>query len=149
MGSVTLHCHYCHTLTVTVTLCDMIIFTLFITAVAGVDIDVSTRNITMQPRQGLMRNLTITPRETRQVPALACGSRASLQNGEEVTLESPNYPGRYPNKALCKWVLVVPAGEEVQVYCESFHVKRGTFLGLVRTVGMEGLMEESHSLVLQ
>merc|ERR1712112_11873 len=109
------HSHYCHTSTVTVTLCDMIIFTLFLTAVAGLDIDVST-----------MRNLTITPRETRQVPALACGSRANLQNSEEVTLESPNYPDPYPNRAKCKWVLVVPAGEEVQVYCESFHIEPAT-----------------------
>merc|ERR1712002_83493 len=126
MGSVTLS--HCHTLTVTVTLCDMIIFTLFLTAVAGLGIDVSSRNITIQPRLGLMRNLTITPRETRQVPALACGSRANLQNGEEVTLESPNYPDQYPNRAKCKWVPVVPAGEEVQVYCESFNVERGDFL---------------------
>merc|ERR1712002_893069 len=111
------YCHYCHTLTVTVTLCDMIIFTLFLTAVAGLDIDVST-----------MRNLTITPRDVRQVPALPCRSRANLNNGEEVTLESPNYPDQYPNRAKCKWVLVVPAGEEVQVYCESFHIERGDFL---------------------
>merc|ERR1712180_503438 len=54
-------------LTVTISLCDMIIVALLITAVAGLDRDVST-----------MRNLTITPRKMRQVPALPCGSRADF-----------------------------------------------------------------------
>jgi len=95
----------------------MIIVCLLITAVAGLDRDVST-----------MRNLTITPRKMRQVPALPCGSRADVNDDEEVTLESPNYPGPYPNRAECRWTLMVPAGKEVQVYCESFHVERGDIL---------------------
>merc|ERR1712243_168678 len=111
-------------LTVTIPVCDMIIFALLITAVAGLDRDVSTmRNLTMTPR-----NLTMTPREIQQVPALPCGSRAYLDEDEEVTLESPNYPNLYPNRAKCKWTLMVPAGKEVQVYCESFHIERGDFL---------------------
>merc|ERR1711962_397954 len=104
-------------LTVTISLCDMIIVALLITAVAGLDRDVST-----------MRNLTMTPRGMRQVPALPCRSRASLEEDEEVTLESPNYPNLYPSRARCKWILMVPAGKEVQVYCESFHIERGAFL---------------------
>merc|ERR1712180_396722 len=104
-------------LTVTISLCDMIIVALLITVVAGLDRDVST-----------MRNLTITPRKMRQVPALPCGSRADLDEDEEVTLESPNYPNEYPSRAKCKWILMVPAGKEVQVYCESFHIERGAFL---------------------
>merc|ERR1712180_110139 len=104
-------------LTVTISLCDMIIVALLITVVAGLDRDVST-----------MRNLTITPRKMRQVPALPCGSRADLDEDEEVTLESPNYPRPYPNRARCRWTLMVPAGKEVQVYCESFHIERGDFL---------------------
>merc|ERR1712240_443392 len=111
-------------LSVTIPLCDMIIFALFITAVAGLDRDFSTmRNLTMTPR-----NLTMTPREMRQVPALPCGSRADLNEDEEVTLESPNYPNLYPNRAKCSWSLMVPAGKEVQVYCESFHIEKGDFL---------------------
>merc|ERR1711962_518377 len=102
---------------VTISLCDMIIVALLITAVAGLDRDVST-----------MRNLTITPRKMRQVPALPCGSRADVNDDEEVTLESPNYPRPYPNRAECRWTLMVPAGKEVQVYCESFHVERGDIL---------------------
>merc|ERR1711962_954511 len=104
-------------LTVTISLCDMIIVCLLITAVAGLNRDVST-----------MRNLTITPRKMRQVPALPCGSRADVNDDEEVTLESPNYPRPYPNRAECRWTLMVPAGKEVQVYCESFHVERGDIL---------------------
>merc|ERR1712098_293090 len=104
-------------LSVTISQCDMIIVALLITAVAGLDRDVST-----------MRNLTITPRKMRQVPALPCGSRADLNEDEEVTLESPNYPNLYPNGAKCSWSLMVPAGKEVQVYCESFHIERGDFL---------------------
>merc|ERR1712114_142710 len=111
-------------LSVTIPLCDMIIFAVLITAVAGLDRDFSTmRNLTMTPR-----NLTMTPREMRQVPALPCGSRADLDEDEEVTLESPNYPNLYPNRAKCRWTLMVPAGKEVQVYCESFHIERGDFL---------------------
>merc|ERR1712112_399109 len=104
-------------LSVTISLCDMIIVALLITAVAGLDRDVST-----------MRNLTMTPRKMRQVPSLPCGSRADLDEDEEVTLESPNYPNLYPNRAKCRWTLMVPAGKEVQVYCESFHIEKGDFL---------------------
>merc|ERR1712177_83863 len=104
-------------LSVTISQCDMILVALLITAVAGLDRDVST-----------MRNLMITPRKMRQVPALPCGSRADLNEDEEVTLESPNYPNLYPNRAKCRWTLMVPAGKEVQVYCESFHIVRGDFL---------------------
>merc|ERR1712243_448696 len=111
-------------LTVTIPVCDMIIFAVFITAVAGLDRDVSTmRNLTITPR-----NLTITPRGMRQVPALPCRSKAVLDEDEEVTLESPNYPNPYPSRAKCKWILTVPAGKEVQVYCKSFHIERGAFL---------------------
>merc|ERR1712112_604265 len=104
-------------LTVTISLCDMIIVALLITAVAGLDRDVST-----------MRNLTMTPRKMRQVPGLPCGSKVDLNDDEEVTLESPNYPNLYPNRAKCSWTLMVPAGKEVQVYCESFHIEKGDFL---------------------
>merc|ERR1712002_1218158 len=104
-------------LSVTISQCDMILVALLITAVAGLDRDVSS-----------MRNLTITPRKMRQVPALPCGSRANLEEDEEVTLESPNYPNLYPNRAKCRWTFMVPAGKEVQVYCESFHIERGDFL---------------------
>merc|ERR1712115_371308 len=111
-------------LSVTISQCDMIIVALLITAVAGLDRDVSTmRNLTITPR-----NLTMTPRGMRQVPALPCRSRANLDEDEEVTLESPNYPNLYPNRAKCRWTLMVPAGKEVQVYCESFHIERGDFL---------------------
>merc|ERR1712098_1002739 len=111
-------------LSVTISLCDMISVALLITAVAGLDRDVSTmRNLTITPR-----NLTMTPRGMRQVPALPCRSRANLDEDEEVTLESPNYPNLYPNRAKCRWTLMVPAGKEVQVYCESFHIERGDFL---------------------
>merc|ERR1719400_2059713 len=55
-------------------------------------------------------------------------SRDSLADGQEVTIETPNYPENYPNKAKCNWKIKVPAGEEVHIWCESFDVLKGDFL---------------------
>ena len=46
----------------------------------------------------------------------------------QVTIETPNYPGNYPDKAKCNWKIKVPAGEEVHVWCETFDVVKGDFL---------------------
>ena len=46
----------------------------------------------------------------------------------QVTIETPNYPENYPNKAKCNWKIKVPAGEEVHIWCESFDVLKGDFL---------------------
>ena len=46
----------------------------------------------------------------------------------QVTIETPNYPKNYPNKAKCNWKIKVPAGEEVHIWCENFDVVRGDFL---------------------
>ena len=43
----------------------------------------------------------------------------------QVTIETPNYPANYPNKAKCNWNIRVPAGEEVHIWCETFDVKKG------------------------
>jgi hypothetical protein len=42
-----------------------------------------------------------------------------------VTIETPNYPSNYPDKARCTWKIKVPAGEEVHIWCETFDIKRG------------------------
>merc|ERR1719150_1377690 len=55
-------------------------------------------------------------------------SKDSLADGQEVTIETPNYPENYPNKAKCNWKIKVPAGEEVHIWCESFDVLKGDFL---------------------
>merc|ERR1719458_1084879 len=54
--------------------------------------------------------------------------KANLADGQEVTLETPNYPGNYPNKAKCNWKIKVPANEEVHIWCESFDILKGDFL---------------------
>merc|ERR1719458_717091 len=64
-----------------------------------------------------------------EVEALSCkNGRDVLADGEEVTLESPNYPENYPNKAKCNWKIKVPANEEVHIWCETFDLLKGDFL---------------------
>ena len=51
-----------------------------------------------------------------------------LHLNHQVTIETPNYPKNYPNKAKCNWKIMVPAGEEVHIWCENFDVRKGDFL---------------------
>ena len=60
-----------------------------------------------------------------EVKGLPCWRIADLQEGTEVTLESPNFPNNYPNRARCSWGINVPAGQEVTLWCEKFDVARG------------------------
>ena len=46
----------------------------------------------------------------------------------QVTIETPNFPENYPNKAKCNWKIKVPAGEEVHIWCETFDLLKGDFL---------------------
>ena len=46
----------------------------------------------------------------------------------QVTIETPNYPGNYPNKAKCNWKIKVPANEEMHIWCETFDLLKGDFL---------------------
>jgi len=75
--------------------------------------------------------LPIKPRAVKQVDALPCGGHADLDDGQEVTIESPRYPRKYPNNANCTWEVTVPAGDTVEIYCEYFHVKRRDYLEVV------------------
>merc|ERR1712004_668768 len=64
-----------------------------------------------------------------EIEALSCkNGKANLAGGEEVTIESPNYPDNYPNKAKCNWKIKVPANEEVHMWCETFDLLLGDFL---------------------
>merc|ERR1719273_375231 len=64
--------------------------------------------------------------KANEVQALSCkNGRDVLSDGQEVTIETPNYPANYPNKAKCNWNIRVPAGEEVHIWCETFDVKKG------------------------
>ena len=51
-----------------------------------------------------------------------------LHLNHQVTIETPNYPKNYPNKAKCNWKIKVPAKEEVHIWCENFDVRKGDFL---------------------
>ena len=77
------------------------------------------------------RGVPIQPRAVKQVDALPCGGHADLDDGQEVTIESPRYPRKYPNNANCTWEITIPAGDNVEIYCEYFHVKRRDFLEVV------------------
>merc|ERR1712004_455268 len=64
-----------------------------------------------------------------EIEALSCkNGKASPAGGEEVTIESPNYPDNYPNKAKCNWKIKVPANEEVHIWCETLDIALGDFL---------------------
>merc|ERR1719464_513925 len=64
-----------------------------------------------------------------EVEALSCkNGRDVLADGQEVTIETPNYPGNYPDKAKCNWRIKVPANEEVHIWCETFDLLKGDFL---------------------
>merc|ERR1719412_1871450 len=64
--------------------------------------------------------------KANEVQALKCkNGRDTLADGQEVTIETPNYPANYPNKAKCNWNIRVPAEEEVHIWCETFDVKKG------------------------
>ena len=51
-----------------------------------------------------------------------------LHLNHQVTIETPNYPKNYPNKAKCNWKIKVPARKEVHIWCENFDVRKGDFL---------------------
>jgi len=60
---------------------------------------------------------------------LECGANNTLNNGESVVIESPNFEQqRYPNNFMCMWDLIIPANSKLMFSCEYFHVFRGDFL---------------------
>merc|ERR1712037_278422 len=68
-----------------------------------------------------------------EVEALSCkNGKANLADGQEVTIETPNYPENYPNKAKCNWKIKVPAGAEVHIWCETFDIAKGDFFRIKR-----------------
>merc|ERR1712223_2351340 len=69
----------------------------------------------------------LTPKN--EVAALSCkNGKANLAKDTEVTIETPNYPENYPDKAKCNWKIRVPANEEVHVWGETFDVAKGDSL---------------------
>merc|ERR1719228_2516798 len=101
--------------------CSLLWIALSVHRIAGSDVDVS-EDLPLPPR-----TLTPEPRIGRQESTLACGQKADLSEGD-VILESPNYPGLYPNREKCKWLLRTDTVEDVYVSCESFDVLRRDFL---------------------
>merc|ERR1711963_151326 len=70
----------------------------------------------------------LTPKN-EEVAALSCkNGKANLAKDTEVTIETPNYPANYPDRAKCNWKIRVPANEEVHVWCETFDVAKGDSL---------------------
>merc|ERR1719153_1582795 len=64
-----------------------------------------------------------------EITALNCeNGKDDLADGQEVTIETPNYPENYPDKAKCNWKIKVPANEEVHIWCETFDLLKGDFL---------------------
>ena len=42
----------------------------------------------------------------------------------QVTIETPNYPENYPDKAKCSWRIKVPANKEVHIWCDPLTFSR-------------------------
>merc|ERR1719210_3092785 len=67
--------------------------------------------------------------QNNEITALNCeNGKGDLADGQEVTIETPNYPENYPDKAKCNWKIKVPANEEVHIWCETFDLVRKDFL---------------------
>jgi len=71
--------------------------------------------------------------EAKQVEALPCNGKDTLNNGEVVSIESPNYPEPYPNKKKCKWNIKISKESTVYIYCESFNLEKGDYLRIGKT----------------
>merc|ERR1719228_259670 len=101
--------------------CSLLWIALSVHRIAGSDVDVS-KDLPLHPKHFELR-----PRVGKQESTLACGQKADLSEGD-VILESPNYPGLYPNREKCKWLLRTGSVDDVYVSCESFDVLRRDFL---------------------
>merc|ERR1712180_314544 len=101
--------------------CSLLWVILSVHQIAGSNIDVST-DLPVPPTI-----FPVQPRIGRQESTLPCGQKADLSEGD-VILESPNYPGLYPNREKCKWLLRTDTVDDVYVSCESFDVLRRDFL---------------------
>merc|ERR1712156_1319049 len=82
--------------------------------------------------------------------ALSCkNGKGDLADGQEVTIETPNFPGNYPDKAKCNWKVKVPANEEVHIWCETFDLLKGDFLKVVgATSKLSGSFSEGFGEIL-
>merc|ERR1719362_1934285 len=85
-----------------------------------------------------------------EVEALSCkNGKDSLADGQEVTIETPNYPENYPNKAKCSWKIKVPANEEVHIWCETFDLLKGDFLRIRKvTDKIVGTFEDGYGEII-
>merc|ERR1712180_11041 len=101
--------------------CSLLWVILSVHQIAGSNIDVST-DLPVPPTI-----FPVQPRIGRQESTLPCGQKADLSEGD-VILESPNYPGQYPNREKCKWLLRTDTVDDVYVSCESFDVLRRDYL---------------------
>merc|ERR1712055_1034904 len=89
---------------------------------------------------------------SRQVDALPCGGFEFLNAGEEVTIETPNYPEKYPNKADCSWNLYIPYNNDVWIWCESYNLRyRDTlefsFDGASSEIELDGYGEAAYGYI--
>ena len=63
-----------------------------------------------------------------EIDSLSCGDTDDLEDGQIVMIQSPGYPGRYPNKRKCYWSLRIPAESAVSIICETMDLRKGDFL---------------------
>jgi len=117
----------------------------------------SVADLPITPR--ILKDLPKIPRllkkDLRQVDALPCGESVQFEGSQMVTIQTPNYPKKYPNNAQCLWEFTIPANDMLMVWCDFFHVKRRDYLhifGLEEPFqfngryreGIGGLITEGH-----
>ncbi|XP_055331142.1 kallikrein-14-like [Paramacrobiotus metropolitanus] len=53
----------------------------------------------------------------------SCGGSISINDGESITIRSPNYPNKYGNNLVCKWIISSATGKSMTVSSNSFHLE--------------------------
>ena len=58
---------------------------------------------------------------------LECGDTFEFGLVSAVSIQTPNYPGNYPNgrQGLCRWYFDVPLGAKLSLFCKTFDVHKG------------------------
>ncbi|XP_037793037.1 trypsin-1-like [Penaeus monodon] len=93
--------------------------------VAGLVAATSSRQLPAEPKQGL----EVAPKQGVHVDPKAarakCGGSMTLATGQEMTMKTPGYPKKYPNKRKCTWdISSQNSDEHLELSCSNFELKK-------------------------
>jgi len=89
--------------------------------------DYGEKNITFEMKTSFLTKM----HNQRNVEKVPCSTFKPLTAGEEVLLETPNYPQNYPSATTCWWYFTNPTVQDVSVWCSVFDVVRGDYLKII------------------